>query len=197
MVICPGASISTLSDVTTFASRECTTVNGSLIINNLNALVPEASLSLAFGKIVSITSGLSVINNLYLATLDAFTKLVSTPVVYVLNNDGLVDARIPTLLPNTSIIVENNRRLCPLNYPLQPGSCSVLKVQTTFALASTTSTTTTTASEIQRISNAITSNTNISITDVRWLRCHACSEVVLGCGEGITSHSRPLSDLLH
>ena len=122
--VCTAQTISELSDLTEFVTRQCISLSGALVISNLNPAVSQSTLQYAFQNLLAITDGLIIMGNTAIATLDFLSTLQDVPSVKILNNDGLVDARLPNLNRSAMVTVEGNRRLCSLNFPLASGTCS-------------------------------------------------------------------------
>ena len=137
-VQCAGGSVNSLATLQPYIGMSCQVITGPLIISNLPANIGDLLLLSAFQNVTQINGGLSITNNLWLATLDCFQSLKTSGLLYIIGNEGLVDARIPNLSPNTSVVVSSNRRLCPLNYPLAGGVCSVIDLDASFHLSGIT-----------------------------------------------------------
>ena len=162
IVNCPGTTITTSSDLAPYISGYCQIITGPLVLSALDSSVTEASLITSFSHVTSITGGLSVTGTSSLATLDCFSSLSSSPVVYIVDNSGLVDARLPLLNRSASVVVTNNNRLCPLNYPLATGSCGVIDVTTTIYLTALNFTNFTLAEQQRMVSTLQAALSNIT-----------------------------------
>jgi hypothetical protein len=110
-------------------------LTSSLILHALGDTITEDDLLEAFGRVTMIEGGLYITGNSELPTLDFLSRLVYVSVVYLSENLGLVDARLPNLSPQAELILSNNRRLCPGNEPRGSGGCSVIDVEMTVSLS--------------------------------------------------------------
>ena len=86
--------------------------------------------------------------------------------LYVTSNEGLVDARLPSLNRSAVIVIENNRHLCPQNFPLEAGNCSVADIHASIALVGVTPSQLT-QTETNRLLGAIATTTGLSLPQVR------------------------------
>ena len=116
------------ADLQPYLESACTHITGPLALVNMASTVTPTLLRAALGSVTHIDGGLVVSGNPYLVTLDFLAALRSTAAVYVVNNDALVDARMPLLNASAPMQVAFNRRLCPLNFPLASGSCGLVDV---------------------------------------------------------------------
>ena len=132
--MCAGGTLSTERHVLAFVGRHCQVLTSSLIINLGSTPVLEADLKAAFSAVLVIQGGLYVTNSHEVPVLDYFSALVEASVVYITGSTGLVDARLPMLSPSVEVIVRNNRRLCPGNYPRGAGNCSLIDVRAQVAV---------------------------------------------------------------
>jgi hypothetical protein len=162
---CDAASISIESDLDQLRQRHCNTIQGALVITNLDPAISEYTLRDAFGNVATITGGLVVVSNPSLIALDFLASLSIAPSVRIQSNDALVDARLPRLNTSATITIDGNRRLCPLNYPLAAGTCSLIDVTTSIALTGALASELS-QSELDRVLSAIAIATNISIEQV-------------------------------
>jgi hypothetical protein len=134
-VECPGGTITRASQLAPYVNNECELLTSSLIIHALGDSISENDLLEAFGQVTTIEGGLYVTGNSELPSLDFLAALVDVSVVYISENPGLVDARLPNLSPQTELILSNNRRLCPGNEPRGSGGCSLMDVEMTMAVS--------------------------------------------------------------
>jgi hypothetical protein len=134
MVVCPAAVITNELQLNQFIGKGCTHIDGSLVLNAMPHSVTESLLLQAFRTVTVIRGGLYISNNLYLPSLDCFASLVSSSVVYIASNSGLVDARLPALGSSVEVIVNANRRLCSDNYPRGAGGCTAIDTSTVFKI---------------------------------------------------------------
>ena len=167
-VQCSGGTIQALGDLSQYLGRGCQIINGPLILNNLPSAsaLPETALIFAFQSVTQITGGLSVINNAYLPTLDCFSNLQVSSIVYLVQNDGLVTAHLPLLSNGSNIGVSNDRHLCAGNYPYGPGNCSVVDIRAIFSLSGVNATQFNSTQQ-QIVLNLLATAITVTISQVR------------------------------
>ena len=133
--MCPGGTVSKPSHLAPYLKSRCEVLSSSLFLNAIGSTITEEDLSEAFGNVTIIEGGLYVTGNIELPSLDFLSKLEDVNVVYIVGNPGLVDARLPSLWPFTSLDLNNNRRLCSDNGPFGLGGCATIDVETTLAVS--------------------------------------------------------------
>jgi hypothetical protein len=139
-------------------------VFGALVLTGI-ADIPESKLLRAFANLTTVTGGLSIAGNPSLVSLDCFASLQNCPLVYILDNPELFDARLPLLNATAIVEVNNNPKLCPANYPRGVGGCASTNVSTTIALPGIPAGQFTPA-ELDRFIAAISNTTGINVSQV-------------------------------
>ena len=134
---CSGGFVTSVATLQPFVGAGCQVLTSPLTLSALPSIDPSVLLA-AFANVSAISGGLSVNSNSFLVTLDCFQSLKTPGIVYVVNNDALVDARLPLLANTTNIVVSGNRHLCPLNFPNGTGECSVIDVQASLFMTGVT-----------------------------------------------------------
>jgi hypothetical protein len=106
-----------MSSLQLYGIKNCTVVVGDLYISNLDSSLVRATLFSNLQGIRTIRGSLYFDNNPYLIAMTFFSNLVSVTSIRYLNNPGLVDARLPSLmsLPG-GVSVTGCDRLCPARY---------------------------------------------------------------------------------
>ena len=130
----------------------------------------DSLLSQCFQHVRQIDGPLTILNNNHILTLACFRSLVNTSALFVVGNADLVDARMPSLLNTTSIVVSNNLRLCALNYPLGPGGCSLIDVVASFFIQGITAAQFTPAQQ-SLLAQIVQANVTVNISAVCSYQC--------------------------
>jgi hypothetical protein len=120
-------------------------VIGDIYIRDLPFDVTEDVLYDHLRTLTRLDGTLSVINNAFLTSLAFFRHLVQVKSIVIVDNPQLVDARLPSLVDEPSMLnIDRNSRLCPLRWPSIPvdplspdedDSCAHLKLVYLLALS--------------------------------------------------------------
>jgi hypothetical protein len=111
-ITCDAPFISSRGQLSSFVSRECTRMTGTLLICSLDR-VGEDELHKAFGTVESISGDLIIRNSAGIKTLGFLSSLKEAGNVTLIGNRNLVDARVPYLERAGIISISRNDRLCP------------------------------------------------------------------------------------
>ena len=137
-VICSPEQLLDQLRLSTTPSHRCEVVTGSLELVGLTS--PESQLRAVLGSVSVVVGSLSVMDFGQLVSLSFLAQLERVDGIVLQNNLNLLDARLPSLMPNVPIVSRGNTILCSAGMPYGHRACEgVVQIDSSFRLENVSS----------------------------------------------------------